>query len=228
MVLKSADKRLLIYGDSRSLPRGQEGIKVENTWISHLSEKHLVYFRGHGGITSTQIVDLFQMDKSYFHGEQHLLVIFFFGIVDAAPRPITYLLKSFPLQRLWSQIINRLEKFRLQIQQRFSYRVVSPRKFERNVTKLLSICQAYDWPCIVLGNPLPPISLENRSPGFRESTRQYNNILKKCVNEFHRVNFLTLDHFNDADFISVVDGHHLGISGHRRLSNCVLQEIRSF
>ena len=153
---------LLVYGDSRAMPRGFANIRVEDTWISLISKTHYTYFRGAGGTTSTEALMMFQKDQSYFFGLDNIIVIVLLGIVDAAPRPITYILKKLPFQPIWVLAVRSLEPFRAVIQRFWSYRIISPRKFRKNLENISQTCKLNNLHCIFIGNPIPPLEIDKR------------------------------------------------------------------
>lgn len=208
---------LLVYGESRSLPRAFDGVYLEDTYVSLLGRRHSVLFRGAGGASSSELLGLFKRDMPYFASQTDIILIIFLGIVDGAPRPFTYKLKKIWPRRFWGKVLKLISPFRPIIQKLWSYQLVPLGDFMENLSEMIGLAIKNSWKCIVVENPLPPNSLEERSPGIRASVKEYNDGLRKIVTELRNENVSYVE-FQDAHFVSSEDGHHLSGDGHATLA----------
>lgn len=217
---------LLVYGESRSLPRAFDGVHFQDTYISLLGKKHNVLLRGAGGASSAEILQLFKRDMPYVSGQSDIILITFLGIVDGAPRPFTYMLKGFWPKRFWARILRVISPFRPIIQKLGNYKLVSLGDFMNNLSVMIEVAINNSWKCIVVENPLPPDALEMRSPGIRSSIKKYNDGLRSVVKRMKNENVFWVE-FQDAHFVSSEDGHHLSREGHAdlaaRINECLKQ-----
>jgi len=202
------EKKILVLTDSLAFPRSDpEKVFYTETYIGLLKERFpridFIHY-GHGGST---IVNLYEYSK-YFHDTiVPDLVIIQCGVVDCAPRALTF---------TEQQIIKRvpfINKFLVYLVRKFSGTL---RRF-RNISYTSEVIfsdyiDAFEniFKKIVWINILPPpLSYQERVP----------NILSR-INDFNRLfdasnNLITSD-FNEADIMS--DGHHLSASGHKKLA----------
>jgi len=174
------------------------------------------------GCSAKIIADSFEKDAFYFHFQQKdsqpNIVIFAFGVVDAAPRPITYSLKrlaGIPKigPKLWRSLNYMLKPWKTLILRIGHYHLTSTSSFERLIGKLIDnsagVSKFY-----LLDTPLPHVFLESRTPGFREDVMKYNQIKQSLGAKFDNVDAVSLSEFSEDFYISKEDGHHFSNKGH--------------
>ena len=144
---------IYIYTDSTGMPRPSI-TEMPLTWpqllyngLSAVSSKISFTVRYYPGTNAKQITKSFEKDAFYFHfqkiGQEHNLVIFAFGVSDAAPRPLTYPLRklsNIPIfgPRLWSGLNQLLKPWKKLILKFGHYHLTSTANFERLMKKLIS------------------------------------------------------------------------------------------
>jgi lysophospholipase L1-like esterase len=185
--------------------------------------------RGGGGVRIAEMVETVRRDLGYFGGEPHALniAVLQFGIVDCAPRPITYMLSPL-LQRVpkvGPRILAELVKQRKGIQNAFSYRVTSQRAFRRDYARIVAAFRTAHIAPVAVGLPLPPASMEARSPGFRRSAAIYNALIREAAPE----HFCDIEKdMTDAtrETFLLPDGHHLTEAGHALYAARIFEQVR--
>lgn len=74
---------------------------------------------------------------------------------------------------------------------------------------------------ISIDTPLTPLVMEARSPGLRESIREYNAIKRENDSIIH----VAMDWVQDEHYLE--DGHHFKPEGHRLLAGELLTAVRA-
>jgi hypothetical protein len=187
-----------------------------------------LFLRGGGGADIEFIKNALMRDSLYFGGDGKVIsiVVLQFGIVDCAPRPITYLFLPI-LQRLpivGSKILKVLSNYRTQIQNIWNYRFTPPKKFLKEYKSIVDICKTLKLLPISIGLPLPTISIDERSPGFRNSVGVYNELIKDIMPD----KYCDIEqHISEAtrDMILLPDGHHLTPKGHELYAEVIFDTI---
>jgi hypothetical protein len=212
---------LFVYCDSLAFRRKTQSQDLEFTYpfkLKELIETHLgiranLILRGGGGLTIKQIRKILTTDSGFFDGEEKAtnITILQFGIVDCAPRPFTYLLA--PLLKKMPSIFEKLVTHRRKLQIICSYTATSKRIFKKVYASIVKTCHASKCRPLAIGLPLPPISLELRSPGFRRNVSIYNNLIREVLPE----SFCDIEkNMNESlrEVLLLSDGHHLTEAGH--------------
>lgn len=226
---------LYFYTDSVAFPRIEDQA-LEQTWPFLLKDKLeaecdvRVYpcLRGQGGATVGEIRSIFLRDIGYFRGQGNdtvSIVIFNTGVVDAAPQPFTFCLRKiakipFIGPRLWRYVQKPLILNRAQLQRIWWYRRTAPWRFRKAYNHMIRQVIRLKMEVISIDTPLPPVSIEARSPGLRESIRQYNAIKHDNTDATH----VAMDWVQDAHYLE--DGHHFKLEGHLLLADHLLLAIR--
>ena len=225
---------LYVYTDSTGFPRSNE-VSLAQTWPILLSVTGLPYMiRGRAGYSSKDVLKNILDDAFYFSFERSaqngkIAVVLFFGIVDAAPRPITYKLKilskiPFIGRKIWSkfsQII--LTPTRPMIQRIWSYNLVSPVNFRKN---LISICRNLEnsnIKVLLCENPIPSKYVISRSPGFDKSVVRYNSIKRQVAEKFSNVVLVEFEKNFEPEYVSEKDGHHFSALDHQYIRSRILE-----
>lgn len=216
---------ILIYSDSTAFPRPPL-VNPHETWPSILSrDSKSIYVRGDGGITIPEIKKIVARDFTYFglEGSGNLVVILAFGIVDMAPRPITYKLaaiKNLPFlgKYLWLALSRFLSPHREIIQKFMSYQLTKTKQFKRDLIWIMKKIDKRNNICI-LTTPMPSSYVCKRSPGLEIAIKNLNRIKRECVDLFPSATLLEIDDILDLDYVSIEDGHHFGKSGHKKIAH---------
>ena len=226
-----------VYSDSTAFPRSTIVSPIE-TWPILLNEiASAIYLRGKGGVQSKALLHSLREDSFYFNLDSNSnyrsLVIFAFGIVDCAPRPITYKLKAIsriPIfgPRLWSLISTVLKPHRIWIQRISSYQVTPASRFQRNLEKMLNHIKNQNSLIVILGTPRPSSEAIRRSPGFEEAIDEYNEIKRKLASNFSRAIYLPIEIEDATSYISLEDGHHFSKKGHKCIADLIIKSCREF
>jgi hypothetical protein len=185
--------------------------------------------RGGGGATVTQIREVVVRDSGYFGGDAGgvNVAIIQCGIVDCAPRPITYavapLLRRVPI--VGGKILAALVAHRSGIQSLWSYRVTSTRRFATEYARIIGTCHSVFIRPIAVGMPLPTLAIERRSPGFRRSASIYNGLIRDTLPEsFCDIEQQMTESLRET--VLLQDGHHLTEAGHRLYADALFVRIQ--
>ena len=234
MLEKKEVVNLYFYTDSIGFPRKKDQrpcitwpFILKDLLETHCGVKVYPYIRGLGGGTITDIQRIFNRDTSYFIGDKVSLsfAVFNVGIVDAAPRPFTYHLKKLStlpyVGRYVSLLINKvLHQYRKSIQNIYSFRLTAPREFEGVFNRMVQQLNDVGIRSISIDTPLTPISLEERSPGLRQSIAAYNEIKHRNSSVIHvSTDWVVDEHYMDC-------GHHFSELGHSELAQRLYLQIK--
>jgi hypothetical protein len=215
---------LYCYTDSVGFPR-LEDQSPEMTWPfllqRQLGSRGQVYLhtRGLGGGRIAELENILERDTGYFRSQgdgTRSFCLFNIGVVDAAPRPFTYHLKSLARiprigPAMWGCISKRLHGRRALLQRVYSYRLTPPRAFQKSFLRMTQHATRAGMVPISIDTPLTPEWLEARSPGLRDSIALYNS-LKHAVEATHvSTQWVRDEHYLDC-------GHHLNAVGHELLA----------
>jgi hypothetical protein len=229
---------ILCYTDSTGLPRVNEVLPMDS-WPFLLLKKlgmfTPIYVRGLAGITSSEIFQMVVKDGSYLgltenENEFTGVAILSFGIVDAAPRPITYKLawlgnKGRVGAFIWSQLKKFLVPLRPTIQNKWSYSFTEPHDFESDLRGILKTISNPRVTKILVLTPLPSRTLEERSPGIIKAVLDFNLIKKNVASEFSDVHLVEVDSSKEGFYRSEIDGHHFSKQGHLEVAASISKVI---
>lgn len=228
---------LYVYSDSLAFRRLGQPQDLSFTYpflLKDLIESRLglrvnLVPRGGGGATVTTIREVLVRDSGYFGGDPNAtnIAVIQCGIVDCAPRPITYavapLLRAIPV--IGPRILSVLIARRSGIQRIWNYKVTSKRKFSAEYARIVATCHASFIRPVAVGLPLPTMTIERRSPGFRRSASIYNGLIRDALPE----SFCDVEqHVTESmrEKILLDDGHHLTEAGHRLYAEALLVHIQ--
>ena len=227
---------LYVYTDSTGFPRANE-VSLAQTWPILLCETSVTYMiRGRGGYTSRDILRNVQDDAFYFSFDQKVkngkrLVVLFFGIVDSAPRPITYKLKiisKIPVigSRIWSMFSKVLLQPTRPISQKiWSYHLVSPANYRKNLILICKIFENSNIKVLLCENPIPSSYVNIRSPGFDKSVQKYNSIKREVAEQFSNVVLVEFEKTFEPEYVSEKDGHHFSVLDHEYIRSRILDSL---
>ena len=234
-----------IYSDSTAIPR-RALISIAETWPEILASMYRTKFgkefffinRSFGGIQFKELLKLFKRDSKYYFNDRNAndlnsqsICVFTSGIVDGAPRPITYKLKllskiPFVGPKLWGSIVGYLSKFRPKIQSHFAYTTVPINEFRIDLQDLAQISLNLNIFVILLETPMPHSNLELRSPGIIQSIKTFNTTKKIIASSYEHIRYVELaDSFNEELYLSAEDGHHFNVAGHTLIADILYLEI---
>lgn len=228
---------LFIYSDSLAFRRHGQSQDIAFTYpfvLARLIESELgiranLVLRGGGGAAVGDIGATLTRDTGYFGASADAINIAVIqcGIVDCAPRPITYklapVLRKVPIagERVLGALVSR----RRAIQARWSYRLTPPGAFAAEYRRIVQLCHASMLRPVAVGLPLPTLAIERRSPGFRSSASIYNDLIRQALPEsFCDVEQQITESQRDALLLD--DGHHLTEAGHRLYAESLLAVLR--
>jgi hypothetical protein len=220
---------LYFYVDSVGFPRLNQSPDV--TWpflLKDLLERQCKvsvypYMRGVAGGRIKHIQRLFKRDAKYFKAQNEnsfSFVIYNIGVVDAAPRPFTYHLyhlhkfAKLPLvgrhiSFFLSKILHPNRRF---FQKIYSFRLTAPGNFRARFDQMVRHSNKAGIYPISIDTPLTPVSLEDRSPGLRQSINFYNSLKHLNATVLH----VPMDWVKDEHYLEC--GHHFNEAGHQELA----------
>jgi hypothetical protein len=228
---------LYVYSDSLAFRRLGQARDLSFTYpfvLKELVETRLgiranLMLRGGGGATVTHIREVLVSDSGYSGGDNSTINIAIIqcGIVDCAPRPITYL--AAPLLRrvpiVGMHILAALTSHRSGIQRMWSYTVTSKRRFAKEYARIIATCHNSFIRPIAVGLPLPTLTIERRSPGFRRSASIYNGLIRDALPG----SFCDIEQqMTESSRATVLldDGHHLTEAGHRLYAEALFVHLQ--
>jgi|GEM_PF-1770245 len=230
---------LYFYVDSVGFPRLNQPPDI--TWpflLKDLLERNCnvsvyPYMRGLAGARIRDIQRIFKRDASYFKAQNDnsfSFVIYNIGVVDAAPRPFTYPLfhlhkfAKLPLVgRYISLFLSKiLHPHRRFFQKIYSFRLTAPETFRERFDQMVSHSHKAGIYPISIDTPLTPVSLEDRSPGLRQSIDLYNSLKHSNTAVLH----VPTDWVKDEHYLEC--GHHFNEAGHQELARrlyCIIRDM---
>lgn len=236
-------ERLLIrvYGDSLSQPREEVGIQYYETYpelvrsaLAHYYDQVHLYNRSKNGTPIWRIYDeMFDPDETYFGSQPEDVLIVQLGVVDCAPRPLSYGVRNLisRLPKLLRVPLTRLIHDHRHAIQNFgpTRRFTSPDAYRRIYRQWLTRAAPLHARiyCINTAPTIP--SIESHSPGFTASIQLFNRILAEVVSEVGAPNVHLVDAHRLAcergvdRCINQQDGHHITHEGHQLYSRAILE-----
>ena len=192
----------VVIGDSLGMPRQQAGVNINDTYLYLLQTRWyakygqvIVWPLIRGGARLQDLIIEFQGYFLPYIGHKKIDVcIVHLGIVDCAPRPLPFQMRSGVNQLpLWlrKRIANFLHRNRRNLSKvGLSFRFASPDKFNNlyfNLINLLSLHCGRIY-CINMSPGLEDTYLH--SPGLRQSIVKYNGIINKVASEIDGVKII--------------------------------------
>lgn len=210
---------VLILTDSLAFPRSApEVVHYEDTWVALLKRKFPQVDFVHCGRGGATIDDLFKHSAYYHKTARPALVLMQCGVVDCAPRALTFMEQQL-LQRLpvLGPIISKIvRKNASQIRRWRKMSYTSLANYEAWVEVYEKLFANVYWIEILPADA----NYESRVHGISKAITSYNEVLRqrRCV--------------STTDFTSnyiMSDLHHLNSEGHKllaqRLTHIVQQEV---
>lgn len=217
--------KILCVGDSLGRPRGRPSVVgYEQTWVSLLELEFPEYSFIRNFVPTKQSKDIVAEFPNDIECYQPDLVILQVGVVELYPRALKRIelevIKRVPLMGDAWRIIER--KYRKNI---VSFRNISYGGLDaylHNIDRIISRCDA----SVIVIPPLPhPPEFETRrSPGYVERIRHiYDSelISDNFDNDF-------FDCFAQQSDLMCEDGHHLSVTGHRKLAEKIGASLERF
>jgi hypothetical protein len=227
----------VVIGDSLGMPRQQAGVKVNDTYLYLLQTwwckrygQAIVWPLIRGGARLQDLVVEFQGYFLPYIGHNKIDVcIVHLGIVDCAPRPLPFLMRSGLSQVhpwLRSKIANFLHRNRQRLSRvGWSFRLTSPNKFNKlysNFLQLLSL-QCGRTYCINMPPALEDTYLH--SPGLKDSIVRYNEIINKVASEIDGIKIIDVfSKFQQDPKYYVTQDLHITKEAH----NWIYQQITEY
>jgi len=217
-------RNIFVYSDSTAFPRSPS-VKPYQCWPMKIGENHdFVFLRGFGGATSSDLISIMERDILYFGFRDNAIdsediVIFSAGIVDIAPRPITYKLKivtKLPILGpwIWVAIGRILSPHRQAIQRIARYKLISYRRYRQNIRKISRLITNPNARILITETPIPSLQVCSRSPYFKNNVERLNRLKINEVLRDLRLEFVSLKINKDEYYVSPHDGHHFSVEGH--------------
>lgn len=234
---------LFVYSDSTAMPKPGYS-SISESWPFLLKAKiesidgrkvNLIT-RFMPATTAKEMQSIFARDATNFGfnevNSEKNIVVFSFGVNDAAPRPITYALRKITKIRffgpkVWKILEIYFAKNKKAILKIGRYRFTRPRRFEAYLRKSFQTSLGIHE-FLLLTTPMPHTFLETRTPGFRNSVMEFNARKINVSRQFDKVRIVDLAGFDEDLYISKIDGHHFSRAGHEYVSNQILRIFESY
>ncbi len=211
-------KKLLVLGDSLSLPRLQpEMCAYEDTWPVLLKQHFEVHQVSLGGGTIGDVLRQVEYHK-VFAPE---VVVIQCGIVDCAPRALSEFELEF-IKKLWgirSILLPLIKKYSRQLRALRNTTYTSPQKFKNSIVEIKSLFpNATFW---VIGILPSCEEYEKRVPGISARIGEFNELLKSAGDR----NYISVDDISREAVMS--DFIHLNPSGQRFVFEKIMTLLKS-
>jgi len=234
---------LFIYSDSTAMPKPEHS-SISESWpfllkskIESISGRQVnLITRFMAATTAKEMQSIFARDSTNFGfnevNSEKNIIIFSFGVNDAAPRPFTYALRKITKIRffgpkVWKVLEIYLGKHKKAILKIGRYRFTRPRRFEAYLRKSFQTSLGIHE-FLLLTTPMPHSFLEIRTPGFRNSVMEFNARKINVSRQFDKVRIVDLAGFDEDLYISKIDGHHFSREGHQYVCNEILKAFDSY
>ena len=226
---------IAVYSDSTALPR--DAITADETWPILMSRELELRFDckvnlfnfSKGGIRIAELKNLVEKNSREHLFRRIDIVVLAIGVVDSAPKPVTYLLtylRFIPIVgvRILRRLKPWLKRNRPYIQKIYSYRTTRRLSFKRKFSEILSLVCSSTPNVFVLTTPIPGDYVLKRSPGWEGSVNQFNQI-KRNICQFKEVSLIEVPLLSASDYFSNLDGHHFSLKGHQKIASLIAENI---
>lgn len=232
---------LICYGDSVAFRRLHQSPDWSFTY-PFLVSRRLPEFdsvnlmiRNQGAFNSRDVKKTASVDSGYLadSGRDSTVTkwcILQVGVVDCAPRPLTYGIHRFTKRTpiLCDYVAPVIQATRPFVQRLYSYTAISTSEFTKNVKAVDRLLISGGFTTLWLTIPTPPRHIEDRSPGFQKNARLYSKLIQQSA-----ANSLDIDEeFARADSSSrpllTDDGHHFTNEGHEVCAAAITARLLKF
>jgi len=209
--------RVVILGDSLSLPRPDDNIDYEDTYPYLLAKEGYEVLNRSRRANDTKIQTKQENLDNDIHYLEPDMVVLHLGIVDCAPR-LFYRLENKIISQINKviPIINFLSKYRYTLTRVFPKKYVSVKKFKKNIHQILDILQKKNIKVLVIGIADTTEHNKSISYGFEHSILAYNQILKEATYQCSMVEYM--DIYGLGAEVLLPDGIHLNKEMHKTLA----------
>lgn len=226
--------RILILGDSLPFPRPHKGQPVDVTWPTLIKAQLPgadVWLR------ATPRSCILDVIKEFFFFTDSLpdfdVIIVQTGIVDCAPRPYSRWIYKFLETFLGMVRLRKIERFSHDhLLWLYGHPWVSQNAFAKAIRQMVETTHEKNPALTTLFVPIAPPTrtIVGTLPGIDHAAALYNKILERemyalggefpchCVQPFTN---------SDPFEITIEDGHHLSVTGHRLIAEALVAEIKT-
>ncbi|WP_339764489.1 SGNH/GDSL hydrolase family protein [uncultured Sulfitobacter sp.] len=235
-------KNVVIIGDSLACPRPWIGLGQRGTYASLLQQAagdrvHVISLAG--GERSTRYYATGSFEKNYIEDSDTDTLIVQLGIVDCAPRLMTFFergigfmcRKSRPANALFLKYVATKSRYRLFFTKHFPNIMVKLPEFERNILNILCkyVTKGGAKTVIFINIAYPGPHLTERSFEVLKIISNYNDVLDRTAQtDPDRIKVIDLFSITrDAPhLITPEDGHHITKAAHKILADRILSMDR--
>lgn len=223
--MEALKKRIVILGDSLSLPRPDNGVNYEDTYGYLLQENNYEVLNRsrRANDTNLQLLEQNMLDDIIYLNPD--VVIVYLGIVDCAPRLFTKnesrvlsLLSSgirHTIIKIFSRHRRYITKFR-----RLTY--VRKEEFQKNLDKLVVLLKQKKAEIIIINISNTNRGNEKRSHNFKKNIDEYNLVISKIAKSRR----LVLLNMNNISNMLLDDGVHINKKAHAYIFEKITEYIR--
>ncbi|HEY0354921.1 MAG TPA: SGNH/GDSL hydrolase family protein [Flavisolibacter sp.] len=223
-------KKLIIAGDSLSMPRPKEGVEYEDTYPALLqvalqNEWWVINRAKRANNSRKQALYLNISDD--VHDMKPDAFIYHIGTADCAPRLFSEfqqkLLDRVP-PRFRKKIIGYFSKRRWQITKKYPKVFVSREDYEGYVLKVVKTAKAYTNMVFVLGIGMMSARVLGRSYGFRENIIKYNEALQEVCRQTGAI-YIDTANLIDPDRDLLEDGIHYDKTANIKVFEVIMAQM---
>lgn len=212
-------KRIVILGDSLSMPRPNEGIEYEDTYPYLLSKMgyEVICRSKRANDTKIQTIEQNILDDVVYL-KPNILIIHL-GIVDCAPRLFSKferkLLSLLP-KIIRIPIINFFSKRRAFFTKIRQISYVNLKSYESNLEKLINRSKKIVEKIIIIKIKNTTNENDSRSFNFNKKIDKYNNVLDKLSKKYDGIFLIDPNNFEDG---LLNDGIHINKNMHKYIAS---------
>ena len=210
-------KKILIIGDSSSLPR--EDIIFNSTYYAILKKKYNIE---NSAVTNNVSYKIYNdLEPFTLYGYNPDIVVLNYGIVDVYPRPYPNIIYRFlACSGLLSYIDKFLKKTKLyyKLGDFFNFKEVSLDKFGFYSNGIIEKLLDKDVKKIIIIGIIKPYKILLNSKKVDSEIQKYNAIFKNIANNFKKVEYIDIYNDSNEDF-TIWDGYHYSEKASLYLAN---------
>lgn len=210
------NKRVVILGDSLSMPRPEEGVRYEDTYA------HLLHREGYEVVNRSKRANDTSMQTAIQNLQDDIIeiepdiIVVFLGIVDCAPRIFSRFeskLLSFLPGMIRRKILNFVSWHRYRITKIRNKTYVSQNEYRKNILKLIDTANDNGSKIVFVNTIETTKENDLRSFNFIQNIKNYNQVLADVCKkkEIALIDISRMTHY------LLADGIHINFEMHKIL-----------
>ena len=199
-------KKILIIGDSSSLPR--EDTIFNSTYYSILKKKHNIE---NSAVTNNVSYKIYNdLEPFTLYGYNPDIVVLNYGIVDVYPRPYSnFIYRLLSCSGLLPYVDKFLKKTNLyySLGNLFNFKEVKLENFKIYSDGIVKKLLKKDVEKIIIIGIIKPYRVLLKSKIIDSEIKKYNDVFKELSLKYEQVDYIDIYHDSDENF-TIWDGYH--------------------